>query len=67
MKASLFSIIAAAALPASSVSFAAAGPFDHRYDDRNNSAFNYGYDRGHRVTPQERARYEAAHHNDGHR
>ena len=61
MKASLFSIIAAAALLTSSVSFAAAGPFDHRYDDRNSPAFNYGYDRSHRVTAYERARWEADH------
>ncbi|MBH8567768.1 hypothetical protein KB206_02665 [Microvirga sp. STS02] len=56
MKASLFSIIAAAALFTSTASFAAAGPFDHRYDDRNSKDFNYGYDRNHRVTAYERAR-----------
>ncbi|MBH8557706.1 hypothetical protein [Hymenobacter negativus] len=61
MKASLFSIIAAAALFTSTASFAAAGPFDHRYDDRNSKDFNYGYDRNHRVTAYERARWEAAH------
>ncbi|MDB5269402.1 MAG: hypothetical protein JWP58_2442 [Hymenobacter sp.] len=64
MKASLFSIIAAAALFTSTASFAAAGPFDHRYDDRNSKDFNYGYDRNHRVTDYERARWEAAHKND---
>ena len=61
MKASLFSVIAAAALLTSSVSFAAAGPIDHRYDDRNSKEFNYGYDRSHRVTDYERARWEATH------
>ena len=69
MKTSLFSIIAAAALLTSSASFAAAGPFDShryeqgpndRYNDRNSKDFNYGYDRSHRVTAQEKARWEAA-------
>ncbi|HEX8328585.1 MAG TPA: hypothetical protein VF629_13670 [Hymenobacter sp.] len=73
MKASLFSILAAAALLASSTaSFAAAppvalfgshDPYD-RYNDRNSKDFNYGYDRNHRVTSSERARWEAAHKND---
>ncbi|MFD2720894.1 hypothetical protein ACFST9_19395 [Hymenobacter monticola] len=70
MKASLFSIIAAAALFTSSASFAAEGPFDRRYDgrdDRNSKDFNYGYDRNHRVTAAERARWEAAHRNDNRR
>ncbi|MBU6122810.1 hypothetical protein [Hymenobacter siberiensis] len=61
MKASLFSIITAAALFTSTASFAAAGPFDHCYDDRNSRDFNYGYDPNHRVTDYERARWEAAH------
>lgn len=61
MKASLFSIIAAVALLTSTGSFAAAGPFDHRYDDRNSPYFNYGYERSHHVTAYERARWEAAH------
>ena len=64
MKASLFSIIAAVALLTSSASFAAAGPPDRRYDDRNSPYFNYGYDRSHRVTTSERSRWEAAHCND---
>jgi poly(3-hydroxybutyrate) depolymerase len=73
MKASLFSALAAAALLASSTaSFAAAPPVAsfgshdpyNRYDDRNSRDFNYGYDRSHRVTPSERARWEAAHRND---
>ncbi|MDB5235616.1 MAG: hypothetical protein JWR44_2609 [Hymenobacter sp.] len=67
MKASLFSIIAAAALFTSSASFAAEGPYDRRYDDRNSKDFNYGYDRSHRVTDYERARWEADHRNDGRR
>jgi hypothetical protein len=72
MKTTLFSILAAATLFVSTPSFAAApaaNPFDNRkaYDrlnDRNDRDFNYGYDRKHRVTPQERARWEAAHRND---
>ncbi|ALW87049.1 hypothetical protein AUC43_19420 [Hymenobacter sedentarius] len=59
MKASLFSLLAAAALFTSSASFAAEGPYGHRYDDRNSKDFNYGYVRNHRVTAQERARWEA--------
>jgi hypothetical protein len=35
-----------------------------RHDDRNDRDFNYGYDKKHQVTPQERARWEAAHRND---
>jgi beta-glucanase (GH16 family) len=66
MKASLFSLIAAAALFTSTASFAAEGPYDHRYDDRNSKDFNYGYDRNHRVTDNERARWEAAHRRDDH-
>jgi hypothetical protein len=69
MKASLFSIIAAATFLAATPSFAAAsanGPYDnhrndHDRDDRNSKDFNYGFDKKHRVTPQERARWEAAH------
>ncbi|MBF9222069.1 hypothetical protein [Hymenobacter ruricola] len=70
MKASLFSLLAAAALFTSTVSFAAEGPFDRRYDgrdDRNSKDFNYGYDRNHRVTNAEKARWEAAHRNDDRR
>ncbi|MBF9236698.1 hypothetical protein I2I05_04760 [Hymenobacter sp. BT683] len=72
MKASLFSLIAAATLLASSTAFAAApaavsierhDPND-RYNDRNSKDFNYGYNRNHRVTATERARWEAAHRND---
>jgi hypothetical protein len=67
MKASLFSLLAAAALFTSSAAFAAEDPFDRRYDgrdDRNSKDFNYGYDRSHRVTNAEKARWEAAHRND---
>ncbi|UOQ73921.1 hypothetical protein [Hymenobacter cellulosilyticus] len=70
MKTSLLSLAAAFALLASTNSFAAAptaGPDwkndrreDDRRNDRNDKDFNYGYDRSHRVTPAERARWEAA-------
>ena len=74
MKTSLLSLAAAFALLASTNSFAAA-PIasadwkndrreDDRRNDRNDRDFNYGYDRNHRVTPAERARWEAAHRND---
>ncbi|TPG72202.1 hypothetical protein [Hymenobacter nivis] len=78
MKTSFFSAFAAIALLASTSAFAAPAPAanhdrddrrpaqgpGNRYDDRNSKDFNYGYDRKHRVTPQERARWEAAHRND---
>lgn len=77
MKTSLLSLAAAFALLASTNSFAAApaaGPDwkndrrdDDRRNDRNDKDFNYGYDRSHRVTPAERARWEAAHRNDNNR
>lgn len=38
----------------------AQGP-GNRYDDRNSKGFNYGYDRKHCVTPQERAHWKPAH------
>lgn len=72
MKANLFASFAATALLAATSAFAAPAPADNhdrdnRYQqgpgDRNN---NYGYDRNHRVTPQERARWEAQHRNDKH-
>ncbi|AMJ64850.1 hypothetical protein [Hymenobacter sp. PAMC 26628] len=67
MKISFFSAFGAIALLASTSAFAAPAPAanhdrdDHRpaqgpgnrYDDRNSKDFNYGYDRKHRVTPQE--------------
>ncbi|OGX90092.1 hypothetical protein [Hymenobacter coccineus] len=74
MKTSFFSAFAAIALLASTSAFAAPaanhdrddyrpGP-SNRYDDRNSKDFNYGYDRKHRVTPREQARWEAAHRYD---
>ena len=65
MKTTLFATLATAALLTATSAFAA--PYnDHDHDgpryeqqrpgDRN---FNYGYDKKHRVTPQERARWEA--------
>ena len=77
MKAPLFSALATALLLASSsASFAAApaaAPFANhddprdRYNDRNSKDFNYGFDKKHRVTPAERARWEAAHRDDDRR
>lgn len=75
MKTSFFSAFAAVALLASTSAFAAPAPAanhdrddrrvdqgpGNRYDDRNSKDFNYGFDRKHRVTPQEKARWEAAH------
>jgi hypothetical protein len=43
---------------------------DRRDNDRKDDKFdrnkNYGFDQNHRVTPQERARWEAQHKNDRH-
>ena len=70
MKASFFASLAAAALLTATSAFAAplADNHDHdgpRYEQGpGRRDDNYGYDRNHRVTPQERARYEAAHRND---
>jgi hypothetical protein len=73
MKTSLLSLAAAVALLSSTASFAAplagsdwndARREADRRDDRNDKDFNYGYDRSHRVTTSERARWEAAHRND---
>lgn len=63
MKASLFSLLAAAALFTTTTSMAAPFPGD-RYNDRNSKDFNYGFDKNHRVTPKERDRWEAAHRDD---
>lgn len=72
MKTALFSILAAATLFVSTPSMAAAPathptdnrkPYDRR-DDRNDKDFNYGFDKKHRVTPQERSRWESAHRDD---
>jgi len=68
MKSFLFAALATASLLTSTGAFAAALPAGpgNRYEqprpgDRD---FNYGYDRNHRVTPQERARWEVQHRND---
>jgi hypothetical protein len=37
---------------------------DDKRDDRKGGDSNYGYDKSHQVTPQEKARWEAAHKND---
>ncbi|UOQ67672.1 hypothetical protein [Hymenobacter volaticus] len=74
MKKALFSLATAFVLLSSGVSFAAPAPDHHddhkrhpeakRYDNRNDKGFNYGYDKQHRVSTQEKARWEAAHRND---
>jgi hypothetical protein len=68
MKSFLFAALATASLFTSTGAFAAAplaGP-GNRYEQQRpgDRDFNYGYDRSHRVTPQERARWEAQHRND---
>jgi hypothetical protein len=55
MKTSLLATLATAALLTATSAFAA--PFQ-------GPGNNYGYDKNHRVTPQERARWEAQHKND---
>jgi Ni/Co efflux regulator RcnB len=60
MKASFASLAAAVLLTA--ISACAAPIASHDGPGRRDD--NYGYDRNHRVTPQERARWEAAHRND---
>jgi len=62
MKATFFASLAAAALLTATSVFAASLADSHDRDGHRDD--NYGYDRNHRVTPQERARYEAAHRND---
>lgn len=67
MKSFLFAALASASLLTSTGAFAAAPGNDHdRYEQQRpgDRDFNYGYDRQHRVTPQERARWEAQHRND---
>jgi hypothetical protein len=61
MKTPLFATLAAAALLTATSAFAA--PFQGPGRD-NNRNDNYGYAKGHRVTPQEKARWEAEHRND---
>ncbi|MDO7849496.1 hypothetical protein Q5H92_24235 [Hymenobacter sp. M29] len=73
MKTSLLSILAAASLMASTAMAAPTtasasatiqqNPYD-RLNDRNDKDFNYGFDKKHRVTPDERKRWEEAHRND---
>ncbi|WP_303310195.1 hypothetical protein [Hymenobacter sp. BT730] len=68
MKTSLFSFAAALALLVTTGSFSASAadlPDNNRReaarrDDRYDKDFNYGYDRRHKVTATERARWEAA-------
>lgn len=68
MKSFLLAALATASLLSSTGAFAAA-PFDHhdrddrRYEQQRpgDRDFNYGYDRNHRVTREEIARYEAQH------
>lgn len=70
MKSFLLAALATASLLTSTSAFAA--PFDNH--DRDNRRYeqqrpgdrnqNYGYDRNHRVTRQEIARYQAQHRND---
>lgn len=70
MKSFLFAALATASLLTSTSAFATAplaGPGrDIRYEQQRpgDRDFNYGYDRNHRVTPQERARWGAQHRND---
>ena len=72
MKSFLFAALATASLLTSSCASATAFDHDHdragHYEQRpGDRDFNYGYDRNHRVTPQERARWEAQHRNDDRR
>jgi hypothetical protein len=67
MKSFLFAALTSASLLASTNAFAAA-PIDRhdRYEQQRpgDRDFNYGYDRNHRVTREEIARYQAQHRND---
>ena len=71
MKISLFATFAAAALLTATSAFAApfTGPDGPRYEQQRpgNRDFNYGYAQNHRVSPQERARWEAQQHHDDRR
>ncbi|MBO0357544.1 hypothetical protein J0X19_06270 [Hymenobacter sp. BT186] len=70
MKTTLLSLATVLLLATSAFAAPAPGHDDNRRkeiarrDDRNDRDFNYGYDRKHKVTAQERARWEAAHRND---
>jgi hypothetical protein len=65
MKSFLFAALASASLLAGPSAFATSFADNGRYEqgpgDRN---FNYGYDRNHRVTREEIARYQAQHRSD---
>jgi hypothetical protein len=71
MKSFLFAALATASLLTSTSAFAAAPGNDYDRDGRRyeqqrpgDRDFNYGYDRNHRVTREEIARYQAQHRND---
>jgi len=66
MKSFLFAALATASLFTSTGAFAAPLAAPGRYEQQRpgDRDFNYGYDRNHRVTPQERARWEAQHRNE---
>ena len=69
MKSTLLSLAAAFLLVTSTFAAPAPGQDNRnqdvaRRDDRNDKDFNYGYDKKHKVTPAEKARWEAAHKND---
>jgi DNA-directed RNA polymerase len=60
MKTSLLAIASAAALFFSTAAFAAGPPNDYRYDNRGRDKdTNYGPNKNARVSPSERARWEA--------
>ncbi len=62
MKTSIFTTLAATALLATTSAFAA--PVNGSFGQGPGRNDNYGYAKGHRVTPQEQARWEAQHRND---
>ena len=61
MKVTFLSLVTACVLLTSGAAVAQ----DHR-DGRQDQNSNYGFDKNHKVTPQERARWEAEHKNDRH-
>ena len=62
MKNTILSLTAAFALLASTT--ASAASIGRQDGPRNGNNSNYGYDRNHQVTPEERAKWEAQHKND---
>jgi hypothetical protein len=66
MKSFLFAALATASLLTSTGAFAAPSDNHDRYEQQRpgDRDFNYGYDRNHRVTREEIARYQAQHRND---